>query len=474
MRKKRVVLAAVAIFAAAVVGSWFYFQSRVIEAWVYTDYAFRFSHPDWPGLVESRFKEVNRIYQRNGAGIRWKVLDSSQVDPTVDMPGIDFRRASMALHLDRKTDVFVIFTGVREGDRTGSVSPFTRVAVVVDYPDKSELLNARLLAHELSHLFGVPPDAAWPDMQAGDKPESEKFSARTMALITRMRNYPFALGIDGLLQGSWDKKALAAEEEYAKGDPGNAVARAHAVLAMSLINERKTDAAVAHFRLAVQANPKNAVARLNLGEVYSRNGQDDLAIEQVREVVRLSPGEAVPHRMLGALLGHAHHPEAAVEELRIAARLEPKNVDTQVLLGMQLADIIGHLDEGIAVMQETVRLNPESARARQGLEGLQTVKTRLGEEAAKQRGVLQDHPNDPDARYRLAQVEKRAGELKDAIRDLQKFAELRPANGSPHADLAELYLLTGDTNNAWAEVRKARELGTQPPSELIAKLGPEK
>jgi Flp pilus assembly protein TadD len=289
-----------------------------------------------------------------------------------------------------------------------------------------------------------------------------------------MRNYPFALGIDGLSQDSWEKRALAAVADYSKGAQGNAMEQAHEVLGMALLNERKTDAALAQFRLAVQANPKDATARLDLGEAYSSSGQDELAIEQTREVVRLSPDDAMPHRLLGALLGRAHQPEAGVEELRIAARLEPTNSETQVLLGTQLSGMFGHLDDAIAAMQEAVRLSPESPRARAGLENLQALKVRLAEELAKERGLLQDHPNDPDVRYRLAQAEARAGDLKDAIRDFQKFAELRPASGSPHADLAELYVLTGDRNSAWAEVRKARELGTEPPPALLARLGTEK
>lgn len=474
MRNKRALIgAAILIFAAALAGGWFYFHSRVIQVWVYTDYAFRFKHADWSTVVDSRFQEVNRIYQRNGAGVRWKVLDSSEIDPTSDVPGIDSRRATMVLHFDRKTDVYVILTGAQEDNRTGSVSPFTRVAVVVDYPEKSETLNARLLAHELTHLFGAPRDPAWPAILMGEKPESDKFSPQTLAMIKRMRNYPFALGIDGL-QGSWEKKALAALADNDPGGAGNPMAYAHSVLGHALLNERKTDAALAQFRLAVQADPKNTSERENLAEAYTVNGQEDLALEQGRELVRLAPDSPSSHLTLGALLGRTHQPEAAIQELQIAARLDPANADTKVLLGLEISGLYGHLDEGIATMQDALRLNPESARARDGLAKLQGLKEVVTEELAKQRGMLQDHPNDPDVHYRLAKVEARAGDLKGAIRDYQKTLDLRPDNGSPHADLAEMYLLIGDKDSAWAEVKKARALGTEPPASLIARLGPQK
>lgn len=474
MRNKRaLIVVAVLVVAAALAGGWFYFQSKVIQVWVYTDYAFRFKHADWSTVVESRFQEVNRIYQRNGAGVRWKVLDSSEIDPTSDIPGIDSRRATMVLHFDRKTDVYVILTGAQEDNRTGSVSPFTRVAVVVDYPEKSETLNARLLAHELTHLFGAPRDAAWPAMLMAEKPESDKFSPQTVAMINRMRSYPFALGIDGL-QGSWEKKALAALADNDPDRHGNAMVYAHSVLGHTLLNERKTDAALAQFRLAVQADPKNTAERENLAEAYTVNGQEDLALEQGRELVRLAPDSPASHLTLGALLGRTHQPEAAIQELQIAARLDPTNADTKVLLGLEISGLYGHLDEGIATMQEALRLNPESARARDGLAKLQGLKEVVTQELAKQRGMLQDHPNDPDVHYRLAKVEARAGDLKGAIRDYQKTLDLRPDNGSPHADLAEMYLLSGDKDSAWAEVKKARAQGTEPPASLIARLGPQK
>ena len=466
MRKLAVVL----VFVAAIVGCWFYFQSRVITVWLYTDYAFRFKHADWPTLVESRFKEVNRIYQLNGTGVRWKLVDAKLTDPTSDVPGIDNRRANMVFHMNAKADVFVILTGVQEGDRTGSVNPFARVAVVVDFPDKSESLNCRSLAHELSHLFGALNDPAWQETLMGEKPESNKFSARTIALIKRMRSYPFAQGIDGLSQGSWDKKALAALAADDAGVHVNALAHAHTVLGTALLNERKKDAALVHFRLAVQADPKNATSRLNLAEAYTRNGQDDMALEQVREVVRLEPDKPLSHRALGALLARTHRPEEALQEFQTAARMEPQNAENQVMLGMQLATMFGRLDDSIAALQTAVRLNPDAPLARQGLEKAQALKQRVAEELVKQRELVHHSPDDPDAHYRLAKVEARAGDLAGAIRDFQKSADLRPTNGVPHAELAEMYCVKGDYPDAWAEVRKARALGTDPPASLIARL----
>lgn len=475
MRKKRIfVMVPLLLFAASVAGAWFYFQSREIKVWVYTDYAFRFNHKNWDDLILARFNTVNAIYRRNGLGIRWKVVDWSQIDPTKDIPGIDNRRATMALHLDRPTDIFVVLTGVPEGQRTGSVSPFTRVAVLEDYPDKPETVNSRLLAHELSYLFGAPHDPALRENLMEEKPGSERFPPGALTVIRRMRNYPFADGIDGLSQGSWEKKALAALAEVDAGPQINRQAHAQMVIGSALLGERKREGAIAHFRLAVQIDPKNEVARLNLIEALTRNGQEQAGLQEARELVRLFPDNPLAHRALGAMLGRTRNLEAGVQELEVAAQLDPRNADNRILMGMELAGMFGHIDDAIAALDEAVRLSPDSPRAREGLEKAQTLKQIVSEALAREREQVHQNPNDPDANYRLAKAEARMGDLKSAIRDFQKSADLRPTSGTPHMELAQLYLLTGDTNTAWAEVRKARELGTEPPQSLLIRLPAQK
>jgi Flp pilus assembly protein TadD len=471
-RKRTVVLAATLASVAAIAGIWWYFKSREIKVWVYTDYAFRYNHPEWPGIVEARFREVNRMYQRAGTGILWKVLDSSQVDPTANVPGLDSRRANMTFHMNRPVDVYVILTGVHETNRTGSVSPYSRVAVVVDYPDKPEKVNQRLLAHELAHLFGAPQDPAWLANLMAEKPDTDKFSNQTVALIKRMRNYPFAQGIDGL-QGSWEKRALSTAES----DPSphtTPLSHAHTILGTALINERRMEPALVHFRAAVAADPQNKTMRLNLAEAYSRDAQYDLALAEAREAVKLAPDDAFAHRALGALLGRNHQPEAALQEIQTAIRLDPNNSQNELLLGIEYAGMFGHLDDAVSTLQEATRADPDSALAHVSLVRAQALKERVESQMVKEREVLQKNPNDPDAHYRLAKAEARAGDLDGAIRDFHKAAELRPDNGSAHNELAELYLVRGDAVTAWAEIRKAQALGTATPPALLARMPPQK
>ncbi len=219
--------------------------------------------------------------------------------------------------------------------------------MVVDYPSKSEAVNSRLLANELAHLFGAPHDPTWFESLMGEKPESNNFSARTVAVIKRMRKYPFEQGIDGLWHG-WEKTAMDAVSQDDIAAHGNALAHAHSVLGIALVDERKMAPALVHFKAAVAADPNDKTMRLNLAEGYTRDSQYELGLAQAREAVRLAPNDPLAHRALGALLGRTGQPEAALQELQAAIRLEPRNPQNKMLLGLEYAGMFGHLDDAVS------------------------------------------------------------------------------------------------------------------------------
>lgn len=307
-----------------------------------------------------------------------------------------------------------------------------------------------------------------------EKPESTRFSERTVAIIRKMRNYPFHLGIDGLSNPSWEKRALEAVEQDDIATHSNALAHAHTTLGISLIDERRNAPAIAHFRAAIKADPNDKSLRLNLAEALTRDGQYDAALAESREAVRLDPNDALSHRALGALLGRSHQPEASLQELQTAIRLQPDNPQNKVLLGLEYAGMFGHMDDAVATLQQAALADPNSSTARTSLEKAEALKARVETVLERERIIVHDHPDDPNARTRLAAAEARSGNLKDAIRDYQKVVELLPDSASPHLQMAEVYLAEGDSDTAWEEVRKARALGADPSPSLMARLPAQK
>ncbi len=466
-RYARLAALAVVVGGGCAVMLW---QPRVITVHVYSDYALRLQHSNWPDLLESRFRDAALIFQQSGTGVKWKVLDSNSTDPTTDIATLDGRRTALPQRGDSKATVLVAFTGLHEGDRIGSTNPFSRAAMVVDFPERSESANTVILAGTLAQMFGARVDPAWVRSAAATVPQSVRFPPSVTNLIHQLRRYNFAAGVDGLLQGSWAQRAVDAIAQSDTGPDSNHAARAQQVVGIALLNDRRRDAAVVHLREATRLDPKNVALHVETALALTRNGQDADAVGELAEAIRLDPNNAILHQSLASLLIRMRRPEEATEEITTAARLDPKNATTQIVLATALSQQTGRMDATAAALHEALRLDPTSVPAAHDLEQLARNKQVIEDEIARQRARVQTAPDDSDAHYRLGLAIARSGDLQAGLRELQKSSELRPSDGPCHAESAAIYYQLGDYPAAWREVKQSRALGTEPPAGLVAGL----
>lgn len=445
-------------------------QPREITARVYTDYAFRLQHSNWPGLIESRLRDANVIFQKSGTGVRWKVLSASDADPTSNVASLDSRRAMLPQQSDSKAQVLISVSGIHEGDRIGATNPFSRAAIVVDFPDRSESANTAILAENLAHMFAAPVDPGWRQSVSAAAPQSARFAPPVAKLIHKLRQYDFAAGVDGLLQDSWAQRAVDAIAQADTAPNVNHVARAQQVVGISLLNDRRRDAAVVHLREAVRLDPKSVALHVETALALARNGQDADAMTELTEAIRLDPNSAILHQSLGSLLVKMHRSEEAIEEIETAVRLDPKNVLTRIVLATAYAQELGRYDQSAAALNEALRLDPQSAAAARDLADVAATRKAIEDEISKQRLRVQQAPADSDAHYRLGVVIAKSGDFQNGLRELQKSIELRPGYGPAHAELAAVYYQTADYAAAWREVKQSRAAGTEPATGLVAGL----
>jgi len=462
---------AAAVVVAATGSAFLLWRPSVITVRVYSDYSFRLQHSNWSDLLESRFRDAALIFQRSGTGVRWKVLGSNVTDPTSNITAaLDTRRSLLPQQGDNQAAVLVSFTSLQEGDRIGSTNPFSRAAIVVDFPDRSEWANSVILAENLAHMFAAPIDPAWVQSASAAAPRSARFPPRVGTLIHRLRRYPFAAGVDGLLEGSWAQRAVDAIAQSDTTPGSNHAARGQQVVGVSLLNDRRRDAAVVHLREATRLDPKNVALHIETALALSRNGQDADALPELTEATRLDPNSAILHQSLGSLLVKMHRPEEAMEEIGIAARLDPKNAATQIVLATALSQQPGRFDATAAALHAALRLDPNSALAASDLEQLALNKQAVRDEIAKQRPRVEKAPRDSDAHYRLGLALARSGDYRNGLRELRTSMTLRPGYGPAYAESAAVYYQLGDHAAAWRDVKQSRALGTEPPTGLVAAL----
>lgn len=94
---------------------------------------------------------------------------------------------------------------------------------------------------------------------------------------------------------------------------------------VELLKQGKTDEAILPLLKAVESDPKNRDARLNLAFAYDRQGRIDEAIVQYEKAVELNPRNPTARNNLGVLYDKTGRNEEAIREFEKAIELDSKS-----------------------------------------------------------------------------------------------------------------------------------------------------
>lgn len=451
---------------AAAAGGYFWYDSRprTLTVCVYTDALFR-QRPDWQSVLKSRLDAVSNIYQQ--VRIRLQPIDLTRSDPTSLMADPDERRAVLARETGCPADLTLGITGQRTGIRTGSVTPFSHGALVVDERGQPEQHNILVLAHELAHLFGAAHDPGTDTLMA-EKPVSPWFSPRTVRLIGHLRRYNFARGVEAL-DGSAGQRAFVAIRESLEDLSTTPDLQARMIVGAAAEADGAHAVAIHHFQEALKLNPKSESARYSLAISLERNLQDDAALALLREGVKINPESARLHGALGSAVLRLNR-EEAIDEFNTSLHLEPNNAPLLVTLGDVLSGGMGQVEPAIQAYKKALELIPNMAQAKKGLARLTSYQEKAQRDAEALRVTVAQNPDKASLLYRLGVAEARAGNLDAAIAELHRATTLEPQLGLAHSTLVQLYYLRGNFAEAWNEVSAAKAAGITPDAALIAAL----
>ena len=153
-------------------------------------------------------------------------------------------------------------------------------------------------------------------------------------------------------------------------------------------------------RMVVQAVPRSAEARNNLGGALLVQGAVEEAIEQLQEAVRLDPDHAEAHSNLGVALARRGRLGEAIDHYREALRLDRQQTQAYSNLGNALLQQ-GRIREAIARFEEGLSINPADPQARTNLAGALFREGRIDEAIAQLEQVLRVKPDFQPARRNL-------------------------------------------------------------------------
>ena len=255
----------------------------------------------------------------------------------------------------------------------GLVVPFDTRVLVFDLPDKNETENAANLAHELGHLFG-----AWhsPDEKSiMHLPPGPHFDRSALECIRLTRSMDTRRGIGGLAPGTVD--GLARLWSASGADPEtNPIFQFYASSGYELMSLGYLRAALEPLTRATGMSPGDSRTRYALAAAYMALRDHHSAADELRKVAELTPPSAPALNLLATALAKSGPAEDAVATLRKTTGSGPEDGPLHANMGIALARISGHLDEGIEELRQAVRINPNDGGAKMALDAALAAKGR--------------------------------------------------------------------------------------------------
>jgi Flp pilus assembly protein TadD len=206
-------------------------------------------------------------------------------------------------------------------------------------------------------------------------------------------------------------------------------------LGKALADRGQADAAIAHYRKALEIKPDDAEAHDNLGNALAGRGQVDLAIAHYRKALEIQPDDAEAHNNLGVALAGRGQVDLAIAHYRKALETQPDHIEAHNNLAVALAGR-GQVDLAIAHYQKVLELKPGYAKVHNNLGNALAGRGQLDLAIAHYQKELEIQPDYAEAHYNLAVILAGRGQADAAIAHYQKVLALKPDDAEARQHLA--------------------------------------
>ncbi len=148
--------------------------------------------------------------------------------------------------------------------------------------------------------------------------------------------------------------------------------------APAILDETKVQA----LRTVVDRDPKNAVARTQLGDLYYDAGKYPDAIKWYQDAVALSPKDVNISTDLGVSYYYNNETDKAIQQLEHSLEINPSHAKSLLNLGVVRAFGKQDLKGATEVWQKLVQIapqSPEGQQAKQALDSLSSAHGNIGQ-----------------------------------------------------------------------------------------------
>lgn len=211
----------------------------------------------------------------------------------------------------------------------------------------------------------------------------------------------------------WADKALESARRAVELNPRLAVARV--TLGNIFRRTGQYEEAISQFEHALGLDPLNADARSGLARAYVGMGREDQAEDLYRKAIEMRPDDWRNHSALGVFYHRVGRLDDAIRELETVERLTPNNPLNHRNLGGALISA-GRYDEARAALQRSIEIKP-SAAAYSNLGTVEFFQQRYDQAASAYREALRLSPEDYLMWANLGDTIKQSPDGKQAAKD---------------------------------------------------------
>jgi tetratricopeptide (TPR) repeat protein len=201
-----------------------------------------------------------------------------------------------------------------------------------------------------------------------------------------------------------------------------------------VLEEGRTDEAIAHFREAIRVRPTYDLAHDDLGLALVKAGKLEEAISHFQEAIRIKPDSAQAHDDLGMALTKAGRLEEALAHFRQAREGKPDDAGLDARTAMVLVKL-DRIPEAEELLERAIRVGADTFDAHCALGTALQLVGRLPEAAEHCNRALEMKPDSPLALTCVGQALGRMGRQAEACASLEKAAKLDPDRVSARINL---------------------------------------
>ena len=197
-------------------------------------------------------------------------------------------------------------------------------------------------------------------------------------------------------------------------------------LGRAFVELGETDSAKIYFEKSIKIDPSYGAAYFNLAQLEEDEGNLDYALQYAKKAFGLDNGNLEYQYVYGSLLAQLGHEEKAIDNLNIIVDKWPWHHGAHYNLGRALVRV-GQNDIGESYLEKAEKLRSKQAK----IDHLENT--------------VRAVPDDPLSYAVLAFNYRTVGRYNDAMHSYKVALYLDPSNFDIWNNVANLYLLQGDT-----------------------------